>query len=201
MPASPEPRLRRAGLPVGLALSLLLAGGLLARNAVLPENPPPAHTGGFGEPTCQVCHFGGPTDEGGDAVSFAGVPATYEPGRTYRITVILARPGTRLAGFQLAARFADGPRAGQQAGELRPVDERAAITEHGAPPIAYAHHTRAGTVPTAPDTARWVLEWTAPREAAGTVVFHVAANSADGDNSPLGDAIVAASLESRPASR
>lgn len=160
-----------------------------------PDRPPPGHTGGFGEPTCQACHFDGPLNAEGGALRLEGVPATWEPGRTYRITVTVARPEMQRAGFQLAARWADGPVAGSQAGALRPVDDRAEATEAGSPRVAYLHHTPVGTALTAPDTARWVLEWVAPEEGeGGDVAFHLTANAADDDESPFGDFIYATSL-------
>jgi hypothetical protein len=100
----------------------------------------------------------------------------------------------RSAGFQLSVRFRDGSAAGLQAGELSPLDERTALTTEGAQDLQYLHHTPAGTLLPAPDTARWILEWVAPPEGAlqdgkGEVVFHLAATAADDDGSPFGDLI------------
>jgi hypothetical protein len=42
---------------------------------------------------------------------------------------------------------------------------------------------------------RWTFRWTAPADAPGrAVVFHVAANAANDDDSPLGDFIYARAL-------
>ncbi|HEX9611604.1 MAG TPA: choice-of-anchor V domain-containing protein, partial [Gemmatimonadales bacterium] len=48
-------------------------------------------------------------------------------------------------------------------------------------------HTLAGTSVAAGGTGRWTFRWTAPD--AGAVAFHVAANAANDDDSPLGDFI------------
>ena len=50
-----------------------------------------------------------------------------------------------------------------------------------------------------PELATWSFQWTAPSDAAGPVVFHAAANSANGDNSPLGDLVYTAELRLEPA--
>jgi hypothetical protein len=60
--------------------------------------------------------------------------------------------------------------------------------------VQYIHHVYGGSRRVAPDTARWQLHWTAPQT--GAVLFHLAANAADDDESPLGDFIYTASLRS-----
>ena len=177
-------------LAAALAVTALIAG------APYPDKPPPGHTGGFGEPTCLDCHFGGELNEPGGGVSLTGVPEAYAPGERYRITVVLTRDGLRGGGFQLAARFAAGELAGAQAGTLTPVDDRAAVDEDRTAGVQYAQHTLAGLGPVASDTVRWLLEWTAPEEG-GDVVFHVAANAVDLDESPFGDWIYTTSSRSR----
>lgn len=102
------------------------------------------------------------------------------------------------AGFQMTARLAEGPRSGEQAGAWRPLDDRVRIVAGRADTpardsaeVEYAQHTVAGTTLTAPDSARWALEWTAP-ESAAPVAVHVAANAANDDDSEFGDHIIAA---------
>jgi hypothetical protein len=159
-----------------------LAGGV----PLNVDGPPPAHTGGFGEPTCAACHAGEPLNTPPGALSVDGLPLTYEPGRSYRVTIELWRPELRRAGFQAAVRFADGSAMGRQAGAI----EAASHSQVGVQQIggmAYVQHTLAGAaVPSG--AARWSFRWTAPA-ANGTVVLHVAANAANDDNSPFGDYI------------
>jgi len=54
-------------LGAGAAAALaLLAWPAERAQAGFPDGPPPAHTGGFGEPTCRACHFDGDLNaEGG----------------------------------------------------------------------------------------------------------------------------------------
>jgi hypothetical protein len=84
----------------------------------------PARTGGFGEMTCQQCHWENPLNDPAGRLELDGVPAAYTPGEQYLITVSLARPGLARAGFQLTVRE-DGinMNAGTDAGVLRPTDE------------------------------------------------------------------------------
>ncbi|MEJ2207339.1 MAG: hypothetical protein P8170_24965 [Gemmatimonadota bacterium] len=118
-----------------------------------------------------------------------GLPKRYTPGTTYTVTVVLRAEETAIAGFELAARFRAG---GKPAGSLRTIDPRVSVTldDHG---LAYAHQTEAGAVVSDPSGSSWPLVWIAPGEG-GDVVFHVAANSGNGDNSPLGDLIYAAEV-------
>lgn len=167
-------------------------------SALYADRPLPGHTGGFDEPTCRACHFGEPLDAPGGALAFAGVPERYEPGETYRITVELKKPGMQRGGFQLAGRFAEGAGVGKQAGTWRPVDtERIAVTRVDSSDVEYAHHTPVGTTLVHPDSAKWTLEWTAPEEARGAVVFHAAANAANDDASAFGDFIYTQVARSR----
>ncbi len=158
---------------------------------VYPDRPAPAHTGGFGEPTCLACHFDGDLNPTGGALRVEGWPDAPEPGAVYELAVRLEHEAMERAGFQLAVRTADGT----QAGTLAPADGRSAVT--GAGGVVYLHHTLAGTEPTAPGEAVWRFAWTAP-EARAPFRLHVAANAANGDASAFGDAIYADALGAAP---
>jgi hypothetical protein len=173
-------------------VALALGASLAAAPAVFRDAPPPAYTGGFGEPTCRACHADAPLNEASGTLAIDGVPDRYQPGRTYELEVTLRRDGMRRAGFELAARLADGDRAGTQAGVVAPTDDRTVVALDSATRVAYVTHTRAGTSVAAGGTGRWTFRWTAP--GAGAVAFHVAANAANDDDSPLGDFIYARAL-------
>lgn len=173
---------------LALATATVLALAAAAPRAPThPEGAPPAHTGGFGEPTCISCHFGHELAEPGATLRLEGVPDAYTPGERYTLHVVLAMDGLPRGGFQLTARFADGELAGQQAGTLHPADDRAIAVDFDA--VTYASHSYDGTYPTTPDTLRWPLHWTAPETASADIVFHLVANAADDDESPFGDRI------------
>jgi hypothetical protein len=183
---------------IGPALAFS-AAALVVSGAAVPvihaTAPPPGHTGGFGEPTCLTCHTGDALNAFGGSVRVEGLPDRYEPGTAYPLTVILRADETSIAGFQLAARFGGGRDGGRPAGILQPMGERVAVTagDRGQP---YAHQTEVGAAVPDPSGASWTLEWLAPTTG-GEVIFHVAANSGNGDNSPLGDLIYAAEVRVR----
>lgn len=181
------------------ALAALLAAGALASPAAarrLSDRPPPAHTGGFGEPTCTVCHADGAVDDARGTITLEGLPASYAPGERYVLTVSLAHPDLRVGGFQLSARYARGGKASMQAGMLRALDDRVDVTTPQELPVQYARQTAAGLIPAGPDAKRisWRVEWTAPSDG-GSVVFHVAANVGNDDASPLGDIVYTRSFD------
>ena len=190
--------------------SLLTVAGLLAvigagawtevtsPHATFPEGPPLAHTGGFGEPTCAACHFDGDTNDAAGTLTLSGVPERYEPGRSYRVVVSLERPELVRGGFELAARFSAGKKVGHQAGALRASSERVTIQKPSSGDVQYAYQTLAGSLPNTDRRALWELDWEAPASGAGPVVFHVAANAGNGDESQFGDWIYSDSLITRP---
>jgi len=197
-PATSANERRSIHAALATAPAILLTAAVLAHARYI-TGPPPAHTGGFGEPTCYACHMESEPNTGEGALVLRGLDGVYEPGATHRVTVELTSPHMRRGGFQLAVRFAEGPAAGKQAGTLRALDERVGITTDTTG-IQYAHHLEAGTELTAPGTARWIFEWTAPHGAGDdVVVFHIAANAADDDASPFGDLIFTDSVRVRAA--
>lgn len=160
------------------------------------DGAPLGHTGGFGEPSCHECHFDGPLNEpeGELRISFqresAAVPGSPAGTEPVRVRVVLARPGLEAGGFQLAARFTEGPRAGEQAGTLRAADRRVEVRTDERTGVEYAGHGPEGTAPTGADTVSWTVLWTPPSNGAGCAVrFHVAANAANADLSEFGDHI------------
>lgn len=157
----------------------------VSREPRYAEHPPLGHTGGFGEPTCHACHFGGEVNGGEGTLAVKGLPPFVRPGHSYRIAVRLTAEMKR-AGFMLGVRTADGT----QAGRLSPVDTvRAAVHRVDSTGVQYAHHTLAGTELRDPNRAVWRLRWTAPAAAGDSVVVHVAANAANDDASEFGDNI------------
>ena len=182
-------------------MSTTLAGAVLATTMRLvashayAEGAPPGFSGGFKEDSCQACHFHEELNAAPGRVTIEGVPAAFAPGGKYTLTVTLARPGMKLAGFQLAARFEEG---GAQAGTLAPgpaEGERVGVESSGT--VQYAGQKKAGAGVVGGDQARWTVEWTAPTSG-GPVVFHVSANAADGNGNAEGDFVYTTSAESAP---
>lgn len=157
------------------------------------DGPPFGFSGGFGEDHCQACHSGEKLNANPGSLTISA-PARYSPGRDYTITVTLKRPGLKIGGFQLVARFEkDSAQAGSLAladghqGRMKIANDRG---------LQYAYHSRAGTELTGKDVVRWTLRWSAPG-GKGDVLFHAAANAANADDSQAGDFVYTARARSR----
>ena len=176
-----------------LAAAVLATSVRLVASHAYVEGAPPGFSGGFKEDSCHACHFHEELNAGPGRVTIEGVPAVFAPGERYTLTITLSRAGMTLAGFQLAARFKDG---GAQAGALAPgaseADRIGIGTRDG---IQYAGQKKAGTAVGTDGSARWTVVWTAPASG-GSVIFHVSANAADGNESADGDFVYTASVES-----
>lgn len=170
----------------GSLIALLAAAGGLRSHGPFPDAPPPAHTGGFGEPTCLQCHFDGALNAPGGALRVEGLPEQYAPGETYAVAVRVAHAGMQRGGFQMSARYAEGEHEGRQAGHFSSTEAevKAGVSVDLAEGIEYVRQRAAEP---APDSVLWRFGWTAPDTAAGPVAFHVAANAANGDASAFGD--------------
>ena len=152
---------------------------------------PLGHTGGFGEPSCIACHLEFEINPEGGILNAAGFPTSFEPGHTYELTIGLKGEGMLKGGFQASVRFTDGT----QGGQLRAHDARVIVSDSS--DVQYAGHAQGAVEVTGPDEISWTLQWIAPNERRD-VTLHVAANSANGDNSPLGDWVFATARHSNP---
>jgi hypothetical protein len=157
------------------------------------DGPPFGFSGGFGEDHCQACHNSEKLNATPGSVTIS-MPERYSPGKAYTVTVTLKRPGMKIGGFVLTSRFEnDSAQAGTlslsdgQQGRIKIAKDR---------DVQYAYHSRAGTELTGAGVVRWTLRWTAP-EGNRVVVFNVASNAANGDDSQSGDFIYTARLRSR----
>jgi hypothetical protein len=178
-----------------LAAVVVATGLRLVASHDYAAGAPAGFAGGFKEESCHACHFHEPLNSGPGRVTIDGVPATFVAGQRYSLTITLTRTGMQRGGFQLAARFKSN---GAQAGILAPaaVDaQRLGVESQGG--VQYLGQKAEGSSAGADDTIRWGIEWIAP-ERAEAVVFHVAANAADGNGSADGDLVYTTSAESIP---
>ena len=158
------------------------------------DGAPPGFTGGFTEQSCDACHFHAAPNAGPGKLTIEGVPDRFIAGQAYRITIALSQPAMTLAGFQLSARFKDD---GAQAGTLaKEPDSDARVGIETQSGVQYAGQRREGAAMATPNESRWAVMWTAP-SAARTVVFHVAANGANGDERADGDYVYTLTRESQ----
>jgi hypothetical protein len=179
--------------------AILLAAWLAATApAALPHavGPPLAHTGDFGESSCaqSSCHVGNAVNASGGSLALTGLPAQYEPGKTYTLTVTINRSGQSRWGFECSARQVSG---GRQAGILAATDaQRTEVdTEAG---IQYIHHNFLGAL-TGPGPKSWSFNWTAPATAVGAVRCSCAGNAANGNGTNTGDFIYTTTATTNPA--
>jgi hypothetical protein len=188
VPAPRRALVRSPLLLVGAVLPLaLVAAAAPALVRAFPHGAPPGFTGGFGQPDCSQCHFDDATaDTRAVRVILQGAPEAYTPGALYRLTVRVEDGAMRAAGFQLAARFAEGPQERRTAGTLRPVGPGVATVQDGSG-VLYAGHD--APQPAEDGAAAWTVEWQAPAAPGHAVAFHVAALAADGDGSQFGDVV------------
>ncbi len=157
--------------------------------AAFHDGPPARVTGGFGEDSCFACHWDGQENDGPGELWVGGLPANVEPGAAYHLQVKVARPGMKVAGFQLAVRHRDAT----QAGDLTvPGDEEGRVVIISDRDVQFAQHLSAGTSGVDGEV-RWDILWTAP-SSGDTIVLHVAAVAGDGDASQMGDHVRTAEI-------
>ena len=179
---------------------VLLLCALTVVVSAFKEGPYPNVTGGFGEQSCHLCHLDNPVNAPGGSLEITGVPPAYNAGEVYTITVRIEREDVRRAGFEIAARFAAGKQKGRQAGSWRVLDARAQLIPGAVDKqLTFVQHNLAGSRAPARGSNAWTIEWTAPAPATTPVVFNVAANASNNDDSPLGDYIYLKSARSAPA--
>lgn len=173
---------------------LLACTALILRAETL--QPPLAHTGDFGQPSCNTsgCHVGNPVNATGGSLTITGVPAEYTPGSTYPITVTINRTNMRRWGFELTARVASG---GAQAGSLVVTNSNftQVDTEAG---IQYMTHTFNGTYPGDAGPKTWTFNWVAPSTAVGAIRLSAAGNTANNNSQNTGDFIYTTTVTTNP---
>jgi hypothetical protein len=177
----------------GWKLSLVIFFGFCCTGSVLlavSSGPPAGRTGDFGQTNCTECHIGNALNAPGGTFAITGVPAEYQAGQTYPITVSIQKPGQSRWGFELAVRSAA---SGSQAGSLANTGGSTQIIPEGG--IQYVMHTLTGTRP-GTTSGSWTFNWTAPATAQGPIRFSAAGNAANNSGSELGDFIYTATVTS-----
>jgi hypothetical protein len=149
------------------------------------HGPLPAHTGAFGEPTCQRCHSDYPLNDGAADIRLNSIPLLYDTRTVYSLQLRVQHPELKRAGFQMSARFEDGSQAGSW---IRTARDTVFTRVQEAGGIDYVSHTEAGTMRVRGDTALWVVKWESPTTNQ-RVVFSVAVNVSNYDASEFGDRI------------
>ncbi len=159
-----------------------------------PEHLDGPFTGGFGEETCHSCHFDYDLNQEGGSLNVKGLEEPYQPGSTYEVTVLVESEHLEIGGFQMTSRFEDG----SQAGKFDWESERLTFTPSIHDEVQYLQHSRDGTTPTAERKVSWIFTWEAPENRSDPVIFNIAANAGNNDDSAFGDWIYVKELVSVP---
>ncbi|CAN5365394.1 hypothetical protein BH23BAC3_BH23BAC3_31670 [soil metagenome] len=158
-----------------------------------PEHLDGAFTGGFGEQTCHSCHFDNDLNMEGGSLTLQGVEEKYRAGKEYVITVTVESEHLEIGGFQMTARFEDG----SQAGSFEWEGDRLMFTPAVSNDIKYLQHSADGTDPTGEREVRWTFTWLAPEDER-EVIFNIAANAGNNDDSAFGDWIYVKEIVIKP---
>lgn len=149
---------------------------------------PGGKTGSMGDGgnTCTDCHNDFEVQEQDGWIS-TNVPAVgYTPGETYKVFADGTHEGVVKFGFELTAENEAGDKMGTftitQGERTQFTNDDAAVT-----------HTQAGNVPI-DDANVWEMDWTAPTDAEGNVIFYAAFNAANGNTNTGGDQIYTSNL-------
>lgn len=183
--------------PLFLA-ALLMPGTAHAASA----GPQPSMTGvpaigkEAAEGTCVQCHNNFPVNPDQDGVlTVEGVPAKYEPGKTYALTLRIAnKDATRMRwGFQMTA---IAMKDGEGAGVFTATDAGTTqVIESMMNSRTYIEHNINGTAIGQAGGNSWTFDWTAPKTDVGKVGFFAASNCANADGSNQGDRVYTKSPE------
>ncbi|MDQ1612237.1 MAG: hypothetical protein QOG00_2168 [Pyrinomonadaceae bacterium] len=151
--------------------------------------PPAGYTRAPGEEpdACRECHL--PQDSGAGSMRI-NVPPTYQPGKTYQVSVVHtnADPTRRRWGFQLTVLDDTNRKAGALSAAGDGLTQ--ALGNQGPfPSRQYIEHTSLGTFDNQTGGATWTFLWTAPSEDVGPVTFYAAGNHANGNGNSDGDEI------------
>ena len=146
-------------------------------------------TGAPGEGVCTACHSTFPLNSGTGSLDVV-LPAAYQPGDTYDLTVTLVDPDAVRWGFELTVLSEADTTS---AGTLSSIDGSTQVSTGGALGRAYVKHTTAGTQQGQTGSGSWTFAWTAPPVGTGDLVVYVAANAANGNGFSSGDRIYTAS--------
>ena len=170
----------------------LLSNNTVRTVGAFAEGPNPGHSGAPGELTCAVsgCHGGEPNTGPGQFQITA--PSSYEPGKTYQITVTHSTTDTsrRRWGFQLTA--LDG--SSNKAGDFQSTSITQVLQGGPGGNRQYIEHNFLGTFQGQPSGAMWTVDWVAPSSDVGRVTFYAAGNQANNNGNETGDQIYATSV-------
>ncbi len=167
----------RFGRALVAALWTMVAGAAQASSS----NPPDFYPGMAGMASCMTCHdsyssFGGP----GQA-TIEGLPAGFDPGAVYTVTVKVKQAGAKKFGFSLYA----VDQSAQQAGRILSNDTKQDVRV--AKGVSFVKSSFQSV--DADGEQSWTFRWRAPEDPNARVGFYGEAVAADGHGSVLDDRV------------
>lgn len=151
---------------------------------IFPEHLAGAFSGGFGEQSCYSCHFDYDLNMPDGKLELKGLGDSVESGKDYELEVFISRADLGAAGFQLTARFEDG----SQAGSFK-LNDKVILTPNTPGDVEYLQHAIRNIEPEN-GSKSWKVTWTAPQDANRPIIYNLAGNAANGDESAFGDWIL-----------
>ncbi len=186
-------------------MQLFLAGAVPAVLMAFSSGPPLKRTGAAvdGGLNCSACHRGTAVNSGPGKVTIEA--SSYYPGRMHTIRVKVEDTTAQRWGFQLTARlksdetktagvFLPGPDIRVRCDpDGRDVPAGSNTGCGGA--LEFVEHTRPGTAAGTTGSHTFEVQWLAPGNSAGDVVFYAAGNAANNNNANTGDHIYTTELQ------
>jgi len=172
-----------------VAMSWGIASALLPKAAADRTNSPPLNV------TCNKsgCHTPPPGADQG-SIEVTGVPACYQPGQKYTITVKVSDPTATRWGFEISAQYSEGNEFDNySAGTLATIaGQRTALVPSADGLRQFISHDAEsadgdGTYETQATSAQWNVEWTAPTTRTTQVCFYAAGIAANANGGRTGD--------------
>jgi hypothetical protein len=184
---------------IAAAVFLLTNNQTITRVHAFSSGPPGGHTGAPNELTCATsgCHAG-TIDTGPGQFAITGLPARYDPGLTYEVSVTHSTSDNsrRRWGFQLTALTPGNAKAGDIANN----SGFTFIINNDGPDgnRQYIEHNFQGTFAGQGSSANWTFNWTAPSTNVGPVTFYAVGNQANNNGNNTGDQIYTTTLTVNP---
>ncbi len=181
-----------AGLLIGIfsfVLFVVFTGAILNPAS---SGAPASSTGAPGDHTCAVagCHDDATVNKGTaiSTIDIDGGIGTYEPGKTYTITVSIRDMKSKRFGYQMVALDENMKNAGTF---IVTCEDRTQVLKNYNELLDrdYATYTYAGTEPFADGIGKWEIQWKAPATNIGKITFYCATASANNDGTDKGDEI------------
>ena len=152
------------------------------------SGPPDGRTGSpaDGLQTCNDigCHNNYALNSGSAAFSISA-PVSYTPGETLSVSISFGSSSTAKHGFELSALDTNN----NHVGSFKSVDGNTQTSNEN-----YIKHPSAGSSQSG--NASWNVQWTAPTDGQGVVIFYAAGNEANGDGTNQGDYIYTTTAQS-----